>query len=154
MNNVLGPYQEYIVKKSDSLYGIAKQFNTTVGEISDANMLTSTTIYPGQVLLIPLNPMEQNINVQEYSTEPNDTIAGIAQKLGVNPAIIGAYNDFGQLKLVENQILRIPQRNRSYTIKEGESVAKVLSETNLNAERLLELNAKEWLKIGKTIKIA
>ena len=53
-------YDEYVVKQGDSLYQIAKLFNTTVADISDANMLTSSMIYPGQVLLIPKAGMQHH----------------------------------------------------------------------------------------------
>ena len=46
-------YVEYSVKKGDSLYAIAKMFNTTVSDLIDINMLTSNTLFPGQVLLVP-----------------------------------------------------------------------------------------------------
>ena len=42
----------YIVKKDDSLYTIAKQFNTTVDKIKKDNNLTSNEIYPENILYI------------------------------------------------------------------------------------------------------
>ena len=44
-------YVEYTVKKGDSLYNIAKKYDTTVSDLTDINMLTTNTIFPGQVLL-------------------------------------------------------------------------------------------------------
>ena len=43
-------YIEYTVKKGDSLYNIAQNYNTTVATLTDINMLTSNNIFPGQVL--------------------------------------------------------------------------------------------------------
>ena len=43
----------YIVKKGDSLYKIASQFNTTVESIMSLNNLTSTNLDIGQKLIIP-----------------------------------------------------------------------------------------------------
>jgi N-acetylmuramoyl-L-alanine amidase len=42
----------YIVKKDDSLYAIAKRFNTTVDKIKKDNNLTSNEIYPENILYI------------------------------------------------------------------------------------------------------
>lgn len=42
----------YIVKKDDSLYTIAKRFNTTVDKIKKDNNLTSNEIYPENILYI------------------------------------------------------------------------------------------------------
>jgi len=43
----------YKVKKGDTLYGIARQFRTTVQHLKNANKLRSNLIKPGQQLLIP-----------------------------------------------------------------------------------------------------
>ena len=43
----------YTVESGDTLYGIAKRFNTTVDKIKELNNLSSNTIIVGQRLLIP-----------------------------------------------------------------------------------------------------
>ena len=48
-------YIEYIVKKNDSLYKIAKEYNTTVNNIKNINNLKSSELSIGQKLLIPIN---------------------------------------------------------------------------------------------------
>ena len=68
-------YDEYVVKQGDSLYQIAKLFHTTVADISDANMLTSSTIYPGQVLMIPKAGLQQFTVFEDYRTVEGDTMA-------------------------------------------------------------------------------
>ena len=42
----------YTVKKGDSLYSIAKKFNTTVNDLISKNNLKSTNLSIGQILKI------------------------------------------------------------------------------------------------------
>ncbi len=51
----LGPTTTYCVQYGDTLYSIAKRYNTTVEAIKNVNNLPSDLIYPGQCLIIPLN---------------------------------------------------------------------------------------------------
>ena len=93
-------YVEYVVKKGDSLYSIAKTFDTTVSELIDINMLTSNTIFPNQVLLVPKkNATDSNFDFYLYTTVNDDTIEKISSKQNVDPVLLGLYNDFGKLKL-------------------------------------------------------
>lgn len=144
-------YIEYTVKKGDSIYSIAKKFDTSVSTISDVNMLTNTTIFPGQILLVPKGSnKETEFYFENYVVKPNDTIELIAKRLGIDPVLIGMYNDFGILKLKEEQIIKIP-RNESYTIKETDTLDSILSSTNRSADELLRANASVWLKPGNKI---
>lgn len=43
----------YTVKNGDTLYGIARTYNTTVNEIKRLNNLTSNTLSIGQTLILP-----------------------------------------------------------------------------------------------------
>ena len=114
-DNVFGmrvEYSEYTGKKGDSLYAIAKEFNTTVTDLIDINMLTSNTIYPGQVILVPKREETKKYNLEEYIVEEGDTIVKIAEKENVDPVLIGTYNDFGNLELVKGQKILLPKSNR------------------------------------------
>lgn len=44
--------QQYKVSAGETLYAIAKRFNTTVDNITKINSLTSTTLTPGQILIV------------------------------------------------------------------------------------------------------
>jgi len=46
------PPTEYKVSAGETLYSISKRFNTTVDDITKLNNLSSTTLSPGQILLI------------------------------------------------------------------------------------------------------
>jgi LysM repeat protein len=46
------PTQQYKVSQGETLYAIAKRFNSTVDDITRLNGLTSTTVIPGQILQV------------------------------------------------------------------------------------------------------
>ena len=90
-------YEEYVVKPKDSLYSIAKEFKTTVAELTDINMLTTNVLYPNQVLLVPTHSKTLDITLLEYFTNEGDTMEIISNKVGVPIQTLGAYNDFGKV---------------------------------------------------------
>lgn len=49
------PTQDYKVSAGETLYSIAKRFNTTVDDITSINGLTSSTLAPGQILKVRSN---------------------------------------------------------------------------------------------------
>ena len=144
-------YLEYTVKKGDSLYTIAKKHNTTVQVLTDINMLTTNNIFPGQVLLIPkVDENNQEYYFENYIINPGDTVESIAAANGVDPVLIGLYNDFSSYQLMDGQIIKIP-KNNTYIIKNNDTVETVLSKANKTAEEILKANANEWFKVGTKI---
>ncbi len=144
-------YLEYTVKKGDSLFTIAKKYNTTVQVLTDINMLTTNNIFPGQVLLIPkVDENNQEYYFENYIIKQGDTVESIANANGVDPVLIGLYNDFSSYKLMEGQLIKIP-KNNTYIIKNNDTVDIVLSKTNKTADEILKANANQWLKVGTKI---
>lgn len=144
-------YIEYTVKKGDSLYNIAQNYNTTVSTLTDINMLTSNNIFPGQVLLIPTVDMTtKDYYFENYIVQPGDTVELIANKQGIDPILIGLYNDFSSYKLLDGQIVKIP-KNNVYIIKENDTVDSILKTSNKTSDELLKANASNWLKAGMKI---
>lgn len=142
-------YLNYEVKSGDTLYSIAKEFSTTVNTIVDDNVLIGTTIYPGQVLLIPI----PNDFLVEYQIGKNETIESIAEKNNLSPYLIGQHNDFSKLILEEGQIIYLPKNSGEYDITSEDTVETIINKTKRNARHLMVLNQNEWLKPGKKIKI-
>ena len=64
---------QYIVKKGDTLYSIAKNNNTTVDDIKMTNNLSSNLLSIGQKLLIPITSII-------YEVKKGDTLYGIAKQ--------------------------------------------------------------------------
>ena len=65
-------YIVYTVKKGDTLYKIASEYNVSVNDLIDFNQLTTTAIVIGQQLLIPTNAEETNTIT--YIVLPGDTL--------------------------------------------------------------------------------
>lgn len=144
-------YVEYVVKKGDTLYTIAKKYDTTVASLTDINMLTSNAIFPGQILLVPKGSSKEiDYYFENYTIKPGDTIELISTKLGVDPVLLGMYNNFAILELKDNQVIKIP-RNDTYTVKQNDTVDTIISTTNRSAEQILRANAGTWLKVGNKI---
>ena len=72
----------YVVKKGDTLWDIAKKYNTSVSKIKSLNNLNSDVIKIGQVLKIPSNTITYTVKKgdslwkisKEYGTTINDLI--------------------------------------------------------------------------------
>ncbi|MFZ5988679.1 MAG: LysM peptidoglycan-binding domain-containing protein [Bacillota bacterium] len=75
----------YVVRRGDTLSGIAARFRTSVNAILNANLICNPNlIYPGQVLIIP----QPGLNLPKagagpyYVIQPGDTLYCIARQLG------------------------------------------------------------------------
>ena len=80
-----GEYTEYIVKSGDSLYSIAKKYNTTVNELMKFNNLTSNVLSIGQRIKIPTPGVTPPIETPSgefitYTVQPGDSLYAIAQR--------------------------------------------------------------------------
>ncbi len=79
----------YSVKKGDSLYIIAKTFNTTVQQITEQNSLQSNILSVGQKLVIQSGTPAGAI---PYTVKSGDTPYKIAKKYGMNLSYLLALN--------------------------------------------------------------
>ena len=145
--NLNPTYKEYVVQKNDSLYSIAKKFKTTIAELTDVNMLTNTTIYPNQVLMVPLNVKEEMIYFDKYTIKEGDTFESISNKLNIDIVDLGEVNDFGKVVLKEGYTIKLPNYQKTYIVKEGDTLNSILNHTSRSAEEILSLNIKPNMKL-------
>lgn len=147
--NILGNTTSYIVKTGDSLYTIAKKYNTTVDELMEINHLSGTMIYPNQVLFIP---KAQTSTTDTYLTKAGDTISSILDKYGIDFATFLKYNDIDRLQLLGNQLVKVSPSDRSNTMTlRGESVDDVLAKYQTSPYELLKLNESQWFSQNQKI---
>lgn len=79
----------YTVVPGDTLYRIARNYNTTVANILKFNAIPNPNyIYAGQVIVIPLSPPEAII----YTVQPGDSLYLIAKKYGTYVNNLITYN--------------------------------------------------------------
>lgn len=97
---------EYVVKAGDSLWLIARRYNTTVDTIKNINGLTSNMITTGQILKIPAG---QNAPYIEYTVQSGDSLWLIARKYGTTVDAIKNLNGLTSDRLNIGQLLRIPE---------------------------------------------
>ena len=99
----------YTVKSGDTLYSIAKKYNTTVNAITTLNNLTSNTLSIGQTLKIPTST--QNVTEQTYTVKSGDTLYSIARKYNTTVSDLINRNNLKTSNLSIGQKLIIPNHN-------------------------------------------
>lgn len=160
----IGGEGTYTVKSGDSLWSIAKKFNTTVDAIKKENNLTSNTLRVGQVLRIP-GATEEGEDVNLYIVKSGDTLYKIAQKFNTTVDAIKKLNNLNTNVLTIGQQLRIPTSTGveqpgkpteiMYTVKGGDSLYKIAQAYNTTVDAIKKLNNLNTnvLKIGQILKI-
>lgn len=145
-------FDAYVVKKGDSLYKIAKEYNTTADAIKNANNLATETIYPNQVLFIPLRHFNNN---GMYQTVEGDTLRVVFEKLGLNLNCIKCYEPMLDILLIPNQVIEtVNNKNMGKIITySGENIEEFLINNQIDAMDLLKLNKNNWLMPGTSIRI-
>ena len=106
--SALLPESTYTVKKGDSLYSIANEYNTTVEELKRINNLTSNTLSIGQVLKLPSdkpNKIEQEKNTITYTVQKGDSLYSIAKKYNTTVDKLKQLNNLTSNLLSIGQIL-------------------------------------------------
>lgn len=96
----------YIVKSGDSLYSIAKKYNTSVDKIKQLNNLNSNLLSIGQTLKIPNS---NNTTDLTYKVVSGDSLYSIAKKYNTTVNKIKTNNNLNSNLLSIGQILKIPK---------------------------------------------
>ena len=159
----------YTVKRGDTLYSIAKKYNTTAKKIIDLNYLKSPNLSIGQVLRIPemYTPENEMIlpNYTNYIVERGDTLYSIAKKYNVSVDTIIKDNSLSTNTLNIGQTLkiRVPSADgniiieecigpdyippadttpiaTTYTVKSGDNLYSIANRFNTSVTAIMNLN--------------
>jgi LysM repeat protein len=172
----------YTVKNGDTLYSIARIYNTSVDEIKKINYLTNNNLYVGQVLRIPefyfdMDNMELP-NYKTYVVKKGDTLYSIAREnnIDVNTLIKDNALTSNTLKVGASLKIRIPadtslvveecigpdytpptnfQNASTYTVKAGDNLYSIAKKFNTSVSNLISLNGlkSNSLSIGQQLKV-
>jgi LysM repeat protein len=133
VTNTSGATQTYKVSAGETLYAIAKRFNSTVEDITKLNNLTSTTVSPGQVLQVKSGTADV--------PAPVVTTPVVATRDSTNPPTNGI--DSAERKLNANRY--------GLFEKNEKGVATWIDDTSLDPAKKLVLH--RTAPIGTVIKI-
>ena len=165
----------YTVEKGDSLYNIARRYNTTVNEIMKLNNLTNINLYVGQKLRIPesgesVSSLPSYIN---YTVEKGDSLYSISRKYNLPVETIVKDNNLNSNNLSIGQNLKIrttqdyvveeclgedftpPTNSILHTVKKGDSLYTIAKKYNTSVDNIKRKNnlTSNTLQIGQILKI-
>ncbi len=147
----------YTVKRGDTIAKIAARHGVTSRELLNANNISArnaANIRAGQKLTIPGKASTGNRSSQRrtYTVKRGDTIDLIASRNGVSTQELLKANKMTSRQannIRAGQKLTIPgtgaaetssSRNRSYTVRRGDSVAKIAAQNGVTVQELLAAN--------------
>ena len=143
----------YIVVSGDSLWSIAKKYNTTVDEIKNANNLNTNLITVGQVLTIPSSDELSDV----YVVQSGDTLYKIAKQYNVTVKDLMDINNLTSNNLSIGQKITVPRSisENIYTVVAGDSLYKIANKYGITVDKLKSYNnlKSNALSIGQILKI-
>lgn len=144
---------EYVVKKGDTLYGIANKYNVSVDNLKSYNNLSTDSLSIGQKIKIPDN----KVNSNEYVVKSGDSLYSISRKYGVSVDELMSVNNLKSTVLSVGQVLKIPNSgevtNVIYTVKKGDSLWSIAKNNKTTVDAIVKLNnlSNANLSIGQKL---
>ena len=171
-NISLPEYINYIVKKGDTLYSIAKKYEITPDLIIKDNSLSSNNLSVNQVLKIRV--LKDNGVIEEcygedyiiptstnyinYTVKKGDSLYSIASKYNTSVSSIISANNLKSNNLSIGQILKIPTKSSgsttmTYTVKKGDSLYSIAKKYNTSVDAIKKKNylTSNNLNIGQML---
>ena len=156
----------YTVQRGDTLWNIAKKFNTNVNEIKRLNNLKSNVLYVGQTLRVPEYYKAEDTNIS-YVVKRGDSLYSIARQYGVNVNDLMKVNNLTSDLLSIGQIINIPSsttivtpseddiinEENTYIVQRGDTLWSISRKFGVSVDDIKNANnlTNEILTIGSTI---
>lgn len=102
------PNNVYVVKKGDTLWSIANNFNVSVNDLKSANNKSNNSLSIGEQLIIPGKSTSENVNTTIYTVKSGDNLYSIARRYNVTVNEIKSLNNLTSNLLSIGQKLSIP----------------------------------------------
>lgn len=151
----------YIVKSGDTLWSIARKYNTTIDKIKELNNLKSNSLSIGQKLLVREN-IPTTENGEYYIVKAGDTLYGIARKYNMTVDEIKRLNNLssdslsiGQRLMLKKEETPIVSNYDTYTVQKGDSLWSIANKYNTNVKNLMDINnlSSNLLSVGQKLLI-
>ena len=125
----------YIVKKGDTLYGIAIKNGITVDELKRINSLNTNNLSIGQRLIIKGN------KDNTYIVKNGDTLYSIAHKYGISVNELKEVNNLTTNNLSIGQKLIIPKDNIiECTVQKGDNLYSIANKYKVSIKDIMNIN--------------
>lgn len=98
----------YVVKKGDTLWSIANNFNVSVNDLKNANNKSNNSLSIGEKLIIPGKSTGENVSTTIYIVKSGDNLYSIARRYNVTVNEIKSLNNLSSNLLSIGQKLSIP----------------------------------------------
>ena len=167
----------YTVKKGDSLWSIARVYETTVDQIKKLNHLTSDNLSIGQKLSIPETDFSVTTkpNYLSYTVKRGDNLYSISKKYNVpiNTLIVDNALKSNVLSIGQVLFIRVPREDTTmvlecygedynppttdtiYVVKRGDSLWSIAKKYNTSVDNIKKKNnlTSNNLNIGDKLRI-
>jgi LysM repeat protein len=162
-------YLYHTVQKGENLYKIGKKYGKTPEEIKKLNNLKTSTIYPGQKLIVGVEKLSGKKNVdlvkEYYTVKKGDTLSKISKNFGVSIEQLKKMNGLKNSKLkvgqklivkvkkveeIENERKKVNMdeikpitdvsKKTYYKVCEGDTIESISEKFQIDPEKLLKAN--------------
>ena len=146
--------EEYVVKKGDTLYSIARKYNTSVDNLKSINNITTDSLAIGQIIKLPST---SNAASDTYIVKKGDSLYSIARTYNTSVDKLKEINNLTSNALAIGQVLKLPSSNASenvvYTVKKGDSLYSIAREYGTTVDAIKKLNniTSNTLSIGQKL---
>lgn len=153
----------HIVQPGDTLYSIARAYNTTVEDIMNLNNLTTTLLQIGQELQIPTKPtIPEEIII--HIVKPGDTLWSISRQYNTTVDEIMRLNNLtstllsiGEQLIIKGAPQQVPEEPEkvTYTVKKGDTLYSIARNFKTTVDEIKRINnlKSNLLNIGQTLLI-
>lgn len=158
----------HTIKKGDTIWQLASQYNVSVEDIRSWNDLTSNKIVAGKTLKIYPNKTKTVVQKNEnkitgytyHTIGRGETLSQIAEKYHVSVSSIKEWNNINGNKIIAGKQLKIKtgrtkDSNKYHVVSRGESLYSIAKKYNTTITRLKSLNKLSTSKIqaGQKLRI-
>lgn len=168
------PTVQHVVKRGETVYGLAKMYEVPIDEIYQANPGSKTGIKAGEVIVIPQKADEINdgSNFFFYQIRPGDTLKSIADAYNTNVSrILGDNKGLSESNFEVGAVLRIAVNSNkdnvvaqtvekteldhieSYTASKDDTWESLAQKTGVDVDRLRAANSGTKLKKNAEIAV-